>query len=145
MSSLNGVLKPWQQQVEMDYDERSISPKWPSSGVPFCSREECACYDGKRCRLSGFQPSSICEPAVMSMAAMLEDQEQQVPYPLPENIEALVEAGRLQLAAQKKELLREAYREGAAMGRTGGDDFEQWFFEQFAQKQEPRAGQEAGS
>ena len=42
-----------------------------SPGVPLCSWAECAAYDGKCCRLTGFRPESVCEPAVAQVAAQL--------------------------------------------------------------------------
>ncbi len=38
------------------------------TGVPFCS-ESCRHYDGKRCKLLGFRPGHICEPAVALLTA----------------------------------------------------------------------------
>lgn len=32
-------------------------------GIPICS-ERCPSYDGKRCDITGFRPSRVCEPAV---------------------------------------------------------------------------------
>ncbi len=46
-------------------------PEWAVSGLPWCSREECPAYDGKRCRLTGSRPSNICEPAVDAMGSLL--------------------------------------------------------------------------
>ena len=40
------------------------------TGVPFCT-EECRQHDGKRCRLLGFRPGNICEPAVVDLVAKL--------------------------------------------------------------------------
>lgn len=42
-------------------------PDTDDSGVPYCS-EQCPQHDGKRCRLMGVRPSSICEPRVVEMA-----------------------------------------------------------------------------
>lgn len=39
-------------------------------GVPYC-RDACRHHDGKRCRLMGLRPSSICEPAVQEIAGEL--------------------------------------------------------------------------
>lgn len=39
------------------------TPRVDSAGVPWCD-ESCPQHDGKRCRILGFRPSSICEPAV---------------------------------------------------------------------------------
>lgn len=44
-----------------------IRPHVDNTGVPNCS-EECPSHDGKRCRLTGFRPDRICEPAVIAMA-----------------------------------------------------------------------------
>lgn len=45
---------------------------WNDQSVPGCSTDDCPHYDGKRCRLLGFRPGSICEPAVAAMAELLE-------------------------------------------------------------------------
>ena len=49
--------KPWEPEV----DER---------GVPWCPHDKCKQYDGKRCRLTGFRPAQICEPAVVELAEL---------------------------------------------------------------------------
>mgnify|MGYP001579604683 CR=1 FL=1 len=36
--------------------------------VPDCDQERCPQFDGKRCRIMGCRPSSICRPAVEWMA-----------------------------------------------------------------------------
>src|SRR5512138_2025044 len=41
------------------------------TGVPTCTREECPSYDGKRCRMIGHRPESICEPAVIGYVVAL--------------------------------------------------------------------------
>lgn len=41
-------------------------------GVPYCSAD-CRHHDGKRCRLLGFRPGNICEPAVIAMAETIEE------------------------------------------------------------------------
>jgi len=40
------------------------------SGVPFCSDKDCPSYDGKRCRITGFVPAGICEPAVVELVRL---------------------------------------------------------------------------
>lgn len=47
-------------------------------GVPFCTREKCPSFDGKRCRVTGFQPHSVCEPAVREMARVIREATEQV-------------------------------------------------------------------
>ncbi len=42
-------------------------------GVPYCTTDACASYDGKRCRLMGRRPSVVCEPEVQEIAAKLAD------------------------------------------------------------------------
>ena len=37
-------------------------PDYDQHGVGVCSRELCPQYEGKRCRLTGFQPHGVCEP-----------------------------------------------------------------------------------
>lgn len=39
-----------------------------NKGIPYCT-STCPEYDGKRCRIMGFRPSSICEPAVEELRA----------------------------------------------------------------------------
>lgn len=49
---------------------RGIQPRQAVSGdvvIPFCAQEDCCSYDGKRCKLMGFRPSNICEPAVAAL------------------------------------------------------------------------------
>ncbi len=58
--------------------EYEPKPVW-SSAVPWCSDADCPAYDGKRCRIVGFIPGNICEPAVKEMAARLK----QANIPLP--------------------------------------------------------------
>lgn len=45
-----------------------VNPHWDLNDVPLCTSDGCDDYDGKRCRLLGCRPSSICEPAVIDMA-----------------------------------------------------------------------------
>lgn len=49
----------------------SAQPIVSANGLPFCAREACEEYDGKRCRMLGHQPTYICEPAVIEMAALI--------------------------------------------------------------------------
>lgn len=51
--------------------ELTPEPRWQDS-VPWCTEDECCAYDGKRCRLIGFRPSTICEPAVQDRIRDLE-------------------------------------------------------------------------
>lgn len=57
-----------------------INPRW-TNGVPWCNIECPSCtgsiyngrpagsaYDGKRCQILGYQPSTVCEPAVRELA-----------------------------------------------------------------------------
>lgn len=51
-------------------DERPGSqptPRVDNAGIPWCD-DSCPQHDGKRCQITGFRPSSICEPAVGNMA-----------------------------------------------------------------------------
>ena len=61
--------KPWQQAVAMEAADPPASPHW-AADVPQCS-EECAHFDGKRCRALGFPPGSLCEPVVAAMTRRL--------------------------------------------------------------------------
>lgn len=49
--------------------DESPQPEWLHE-VPWC-RESCPHHDGKRCRLLGARPSTICEPAVQEMGVKL--------------------------------------------------------------------------
>jgi hypothetical protein len=47
----------------------SPDPMWDEMHtVPQCAQEQCRHFDGKRCELMGFEPGSICEPAVAQMS-----------------------------------------------------------------------------
>ena len=46
----------------------AYQPEYDEHGVGFCSHELCPQYDGKRCRLTGFQPHGVCEPWGMDAA-----------------------------------------------------------------------------
>ena len=46
-------------------------PIW-RQGTPQC-HEECVQHDGKRCRLIGFRPESLCEPTVSAMSVLLNE------------------------------------------------------------------------
>lgn len=48
-----------------------IAPDVQRDGVPLCS-ESCPKHDGKRCRLLGFRPDRICEPAVVRLVNLAE-------------------------------------------------------------------------
>lgn len=49
-----------------DIDPLTPRPMW-GDGLPLCSEEKCAAYDGKRCSLIGFRPASHCEPELLSI------------------------------------------------------------------------------
>lgn len=59
----------WKRRCEQMGDERA-APEW-ATGVPMCSEDACALYDGKRCRALGCRPGNICEPAVANMADII--------------------------------------------------------------------------
>lgn len=50
---------------------QTIAPAIDAAGLPYCT-EACPQHDGKRCRVIGNRPSSICEPAMEDMAAVIE-------------------------------------------------------------------------
>lgn len=52
-----------------------IRPMLSKDGVPNCTTDECPQYDGKRCRLLGFRPDSICEPAVVRLTSRITEPE----------------------------------------------------------------------
>ena len=47
-----------------------IRPHLASDGVPMCT-DSCPSYDGARCRVLGFKPGNICEPAVGHLVTRL--------------------------------------------------------------------------
>jgi len=51
------------QHPEPDWDEMRT--------VPRCAFENCRHFDGKRCALMGFEPGSLCEPAVQQMGEVI--------------------------------------------------------------------------
>lgn len=59
----------WQASIlrEMPGDGRPI---FGDGGVPMCDGS-CPEHDGKRCKLLGLRPASICELAVVEMATAL--------------------------------------------------------------------------
>lgn len=68
----------------------AAEPNIDKNGVPFCTDEKCPEYDGKRCRLTGFRPDAICEPAVIELARRAP-----IPGPAPEvRAQVLEEAAR---------------------------------------------------
>lgn len=53
----------------IEYGDEGIKPSVSYDGprnapIPRCAHEDCGQYDGKRCRILGCRPGSICEPAV---------------------------------------------------------------------------------
>ena len=55
------------EAAEVRYATR---PSRDDRRVPYCD-EQCPQHDGKRCRLMGVQPSSICEPEVLNLIAAI--------------------------------------------------------------------------
>lgn len=47
--------------------ERKPNPNRDAHGLPLCSQDDCACYDGKRCSALGFRPDRFCEPALVEI------------------------------------------------------------------------------
>lgn len=45
------------------------NPTLNAEGLPLCSEDACALYDGKRCRAIGFRPDTYCEPALVEIIA----------------------------------------------------------------------------
>jgi hypothetical protein len=66
------VSAAWQARVCGAVVEDGIIPPRPlwDNAVPCCV-ERCPHHDGKRCRLTGFQPGAICEPVVRAMGLEL--------------------------------------------------------------------------
>ncbi len=69
---MNHRDRGWMAAAEMEaaHDEVAVSPRW-STAVPYCAKEECDQYDGKRCKLMGQRPGNVCVPVVMGMAELL--------------------------------------------------------------------------
>jgi hypothetical protein len=49
---------------------QDVRPTVMDNGVPMCATYDCPSYDGKRCRVMGFRPSTICEPGVIELARL---------------------------------------------------------------------------
>lgn len=49
--------------------EQEPNPTRDANGLPLCSEDACALYDGKRCRAIGFRPGTYCEPALVEIIA----------------------------------------------------------------------------
>ncbi len=56
--------------TDIDYGDNIEPTPDRGTGVPYCS-SECKSYDGKRCRLLGRRPDSICEPAVEQLLEII--------------------------------------------------------------------------
>ena len=68
--------KYWQERALAGVGaEEYPEPSWDGVGVPHCTEDGCANYDGKRCRLMGQRPGELCRPVVEAMAEMLDEQE----------------------------------------------------------------------
>ena len=48
--------------------ESNRQPRIGDDGIPHCSYDTCAKYDGKRCGELGYRPNGLCEPQVADMA-----------------------------------------------------------------------------
>lgn len=62
-----GDVAAVREAAEVRYATR---PSRDDRRVPYCD-EQCPQHDGKRCRLMGVQPSSICEPEVLNLIAAI--------------------------------------------------------------------------
>jgi hypothetical protein len=40
-------------------------PERDKNGLPWCTRDDCPQYDGKRCREMGSRPDTFCEPQLI--------------------------------------------------------------------------------
>lgn len=47
--------------------EPKPNPTRDANGLPLCNEDDCALYDGKRCRALGFRPDRFCEPALVEI------------------------------------------------------------------------------
>ena len=54
------------------YVTSNCQPNWKND-IPLCDAVVCEQFDGKRCKLLGFQPSRVCEPIVKKMAKVLDE------------------------------------------------------------------------
>jgi hypothetical protein len=54
--------------------EPKPSPTRDANGLPLCSEDACALYDGKRCRALGFRPDRFCEPALVDLESVRVEQ-----------------------------------------------------------------------
>lgn len=60
-------------------NKSDIQPKI-HDGIPLCTYEDCASYDGKRCEMLGCRPSRVCEPQVAMMAEAIKQAVCQLDY-----------------------------------------------------------------
>jgi hypothetical protein len=77
----------WLEPIKTKLAADQITPDWTVGGLPCCD-ERCARFDGKRCEVSGFRPHYFCEPAVLAMAAELEEHAKKPAGPGPLRAEA---------------------------------------------------------
>lgn len=65
-------MKRWriEAQTTAGFDDDPARPAWNAHGVPLCSRG-CVHHDGKRCRATGNDVGTVCEPVVAAMARQL--------------------------------------------------------------------------
>jgi len=50
---------------------RKAEPMRDANGLPICTTDDCASFDGKRCELMGFRPATHCEPQLVEDYAEL--------------------------------------------------------------------------
>ena len=74
------------------------------TGVPWCSKR-CPSNDGKRCTLMGYEPSSVCEPAIEAIIKRQDDLDKR--QVLEEDLEAKIEAVCTKMRGTQPELLAE--------------------------------------
>lgn len=102
----------------------TITPKLDGNGVGFCD-DACPQYDGKRCELTGFRPSGVCEPWAQRLVAESVRLKEQLVAEMRWNnaggIEALRAAERAQAGSHRflleaQATLAEARRVAALVG-----------------------------
>lgn len=52
--------------IILDENEKAVRPNYENGdhGSPFCSRDDCPSFDGKRCSIMGYCPTYLCEPLI---------------------------------------------------------------------------------
>lgn len=69
------------------------NPTLNAEGLPLCSEDACALYDGKRCRAIGFRPGTYCEPALVELVEKAKGAERPQVSAVPDSMLYVMEIG----------------------------------------------------